>query len=269
MRCLIDGDLIVYAAGFFNDITYYTVDGAGHHKYKKDAKVVAKKRGVDPSLIVKHHEPNDKQKSLDGVDWMITNIFKSCDSDDGVVYITGSGNFRNEVAVTHKYKGNRDASNRPFWFDDMREFIVDKWGGELVEGEEADDAMGIEQCESPEDSTIICSLDKDMLMIPGQHYNWKKDVFCTVSEDEGLRHFFKQLLTGDRTDNIMGIKGVGDKTADKMMKGVFTYALMTRVIKPAYKREFGHAGNERLQENADLLWIRRSEGDRYLIGSVP
>jgi len=58
------------------------------------------------------------------------------------------------------------------------------------------------------DSSIIVSIDKDFKQVCGWHYNFvKKDKFY-VSPEEGLRFFYKQILTGDSIDGIMVLMGL-------------------------------------------------------------
>lgn len=65
------------------------------------------------------------------------------------------------------------------------------------------------------EKTVICTKDKDLDMISGLHYNWTKDKEpYEVSEQQALKAFYSQLLTGDRVDNIQGIKGIGNKKAE-------------------------------------------------------
>ena len=70
----------------------------------------------------------------------------------------------------------------------MNEYLVKEYKAEVCDGQEADDALGINQT----DQTIICTIDKDLLMIPGQHYNFVKEEFKTVTYLDGLKHFYMQ-----------------------------------------------------------------------------
>src|SRR5690606_41714779 len=71
-----------------------------------------------------------------------------------------------------------DLARKPYWYDEIRDYLIRRWGAEVVDGQEADDAIGIAAWNSykecPEYS-IIASIDKDLRMIPGYHYNWVKD----------------------------------------------------------------------------------------------
>jgi hypothetical protein len=133
-------------------------------------------------------------------------------------YLTGKGNFREEVAVTVPYKGNRSGA-KPKHYSLLREYLVDAWGFVVVEDEEADDVVVRRHYELGEDS-ILVGIDKDGLQSPGHHYNWQKQELFSVSKPEALKNFYRQILTGDRIDNIQGIKGIGPKKADKIIEYV-------------------------------------------------
>ena len=102
----------------------------------------------------------------------------------------------------------------------------------------------------PEDYTIITT-DKDLNMLRGKRYNFVKKEFNYVTEEQAMRFFYTQLLTGDRTDNIQGIPGIGPKKAEKMLKDAVTEEEMYNVAK------LGYADDVVLLENARLLWLRR------------
>jgi 5'-3' exonuclease len=61
------------------------------------------------------------------------------------------------------------------------------------------------------------SIDKDLLQVPGMHYNWVRDEKILVTPEVGLRKLYQQVLTGDGTDNIPGIYGIGDVKARKLI----------------------------------------------------
>lgn len=177
------------------------------------------------------------------------------------VFLTGKGNFRDSIATLQTYKGNRDPNNRPKYYDEIRQYLVEHQGAEVIDGQEADDAQGIEQWRNKDKSTVIVGIDKDLYMIPGFHYNWVKDKIQYISLADANYNFFKQMLEGDRTDNIPGITGVGPKTAEKLLapcnKDVIA---MSKVVKEQYKKQYGDKAREAYREVANLLWIRREEG---------
>jgi hypothetical protein len=166
-------------------------------------------------------------------------------------YLTGKGNFRNEIAVTAPYKGTRVAE-KPYHFQLLREYMERAWGFEVVDGMEADDAIGIEAYRNEPEETIIVSIDKDLNMIRGHHYNFVKEEKYFVTEEDAIRNFYLQILTGDKVDNIIGLQGVGPVKSKKLLADCSTELEMYEAVLKAYD------GDEaRVLENAKLLWILR------------
>ena len=87
-----------------------------------------------------------------------------------------------------------------------------------MKGSKADDAIAIEATKFGDDS-IIVSLDKDFDQVQGWHYNFVKKDKYYITADEGLYNFYCQFLVGDRIDNIIGVKGIGPKKAEKLLAG--------------------------------------------------
>lgn len=182
----------------------------------------------------------------------------------GQLFLSGKGNFREDIATLQVYKGNRDPANKPKYYDDIREYMIKHQGAQVVDGMEAEDRVGILQYAAKDKSTVIVGVDKDLLCIPGWHYNPVKDVFCYVTLDEANTHFWKQVLTGDRVDNIQGIPGMGPKTANKIIDPVAgDWNAMHAAVENAYTQHFGDRGWEYMDENAKLIWILRKEGETY------
>lgn len=169
-------------------------------------------------------------------------------------FLTGSNNFRKDIAVTAPYKGNRTQS-KPKHYELIREYLNKAWACEVIEGQEADDAIGIKAYEMEDvEDYVIMSIDKDLNMIRGWHYNFIKDEKYLVNDQEAIKHFYTQILTGDRVDNIVGLKGVGPKKAEKILQDCITEADMYKAVLEAYDND-----EKRVLENGQLLWIRRKE----------
>lgn len=178
------------------------------------------------------------------------------------VYLTGKSNFRDAIAVTQPYKGNRTQPKPPY-LPDVRQYLVDMWGAHIVEGREADDTVAIEYLKDP-DKRCIVAIDKDLLQIPGNHYNYKKDTLFVVTPEESLLFFYTQMLEGDRTDNIRGIPGIGKAKAPRMLEHCRTEADMYQVVRKAYAEAYPNNGDVVLQEHADLLYIHKKDNDKWL-----
>jgi hypothetical protein len=175
--------------------------------------------------------------------------------DDYRAWITGKTNFRFEVATTVPYKGNRKDAPKPRHYDALRKHLM-KLGAKMSENEEADDSVGIA---STEGNYWIVHVDKDLDQLPGWHYNPVKDEEYYVTEFEGLYSFYKQILTGDRVDNIEGIRGIGPVKADKILKDCTTEEELYAACIKAYNSNY-----DRVLENGKLLWLRREPNQMWL-----
>lgn len=171
-------------------------------------------------------------------------------------FLTGSGNYRYDIAKTQPYKGNRKAE-KPKHYDLLREYLIKAWGCEVVEGQEADDAIGIMASENEDkESFVIMSIDKDLDMIEGWHYNFVKDNKYFIEPFEALKRFYSQILTGDNVDNIPGLKGIGPAKSAKILAECDNEQKLFDAVLKAYD------GNlEYLTEMGQLLWIRRKPNE--------
>ncbi len=187
---LIDGDLVVYsicsAAEYGNDIAYVRLE-----------------------------------EILSAIDSKIMFLKNRTESKKARVFFSGSRNFRFDIMP--EYKAHRRDKERPYYLEAARKYVEAKWDAESMEGLEADDLMCIHQ--KQDGTTIIATIDKDMLQCKGWHYRWetqhKGEAFievdnvgkleCTINDKNvkkisgyGPLFLCWQLLTGDSTDNVMG-----------------------------------------------------------------
>lgn len=269
MKALIDYDVITYQQGFASDKSFYISPDGIQYSSAKEAKQYWPR---DQLTKVVHHEPWELCRL--GVDEYISYILQETGATEYVGFITGKGNYRETIDSILPYKGNRP-NIKPTWYEKIQEHLVKKHHGVVVDGMEADDAMGIEQwkdysstqssinegCDKDHShcaETIICTTDKDLDMIPGWHYNFRKNKTYFVPEDVAIRWFYKQLIMGDKqTDNIQGIPGAGPAAA-RVIDLCETEEEMYETVREAY-----HASGQNdfdLLENATLLWIQREEG---------
>lgn len=181
--------------------------------------------------------------------------------DNHKLYLTGSSNFRNEVAVSQPYKGGRQ-SRKPVHKDLLREYMLDAWKAELSDNMEADDCIAIKSTEL-EHKSIICSLDKDFLQIPTKIYDYTKKIMKEVDERSATEWLYRQALMGDRVDNIAGVNGIGPKKAEKALEDWTTEReLYERCLKLYEDNELNA---DRLYESLQLLYLLRSADDKYRI----
>lgn len=207
------------------------------------------------------------------LDVCISNILRDSGCSEYKLFVSGHTNFRKEIDPS--YKANRTGDD-PKHRESLRLHLINEWGAIECEGFEADDMCGIEQKE--DGSTCIVAIDKDLLQVPGLHYSWpiirkgtivRQGGFTEISKEEGMKRFFTQTLTGDVSDNIKGIHGIGPKKAEKLIADCKTEAEMYDVIQFWYTSSLMVENPEqeeiRLRNNLDLLWIWRELGVTYSV----
>jgi len=182
---------------------------------------------------------------------LVDQILVNTEATEYNLYLTGKDNFR--YTIYPEYKAHRP-KEKPVWLEAIRQYLIATFNAEVIDGMEADDALGLNQTED----SVICSIDKDLLMIPGKHFNFVKNEFYEVTEFEGLKHFYKQCLMGDRSDNIKGIEKIGTKKADKLLAECETEKHLFDAVRNAY------GNDEEFKMNAQVLWIRQKGKEDWL-----
>jgi len=117
------------------------------------------------------------------------------------------------------YKHKRKNSKHPPIYYALREYLKQNYNCIYIDGLEADDIVCTyyTECRKAGMNVTLCSTDKDVIFqVSGIHYNYAKKEFIKVTASEATYFLYKQVLMGDTTDNISGIKGVGEKTVDKL-----------------------------------------------------
>lgn len=197
----------------------------------------------------------DESLAVSRLEQTVIEICMDLDVDEYKGFLTGQGNFRNDIAVTVPYKGTRP-SEKPVHLQALRNHLVESWGFVIVNGIEADDAVGIEAYKVSEDESVMVHIDKDLNQFRGHHYNYRKQHRYYVSEFDGWYNFYLQILTGDRIDNIQGLKGIGPAKGAKILKDCKTVEDLYDAVLKAYDGD-----TVRVLENGQLLYLQRKEGD--------
>lgn len=204
-------------------------------------------------------ENDDFNIALYRIDELLDNILTKTGATSYRAFLTGANNFRKQIYP--EYKANR-TQPKPKHLKGLQEYSLEKLNAEYApETLEADDALAINQTED----TIICSLDKDLLQVPGKHFSWeingkgwtRPDTFTEQTELEGLRLFYKQCLKGDTSDNVKGVEGLGEKKATALLMDCTSDLEMFKTVRKLY-------GNDaEFIMNASVLWILRSLDDKW------
>jgi 5'-3' exonuclease len=194
-------------------------------------------------------------------DFMLKEIAEACNQSSMELWLSGKNNFRYEVFP--EYKANRINAKRPKWEHEVKDFMRVHFQANTSEGCEADDMLGVRATELG-DGSIIATIDKDLDMIPGWHYNFVKREHYFVSPEKAIRHFYYQCIVGDAADGIKGVPGLGPKKAKNLLDACEEEALRdgTDVNKLYYECVSNlFSCYEEFEMTAKCLWIWRKPGD--------
>ena len=254
---IIDGDWVVFMMAF-----------AANSQMKKDGKLM-------PIPLV-----------LKLVDNYIDKLMRRLDATSYVFILTGRNNFRknivyDHVPTTHKsygqkaYKANRKGTELPPYLNEIRLHLEDRHGALTEEFAEADDGLGI-WVYANQDTSILVACDKDLDMIPGKHYNPRKDEEYEVTEEGSLIFAATQILTGDSVDNIPSLySAFGKKVTKKVRQEVVdqlhparskwlsaeirAFEMACKTVETMYPDLNDLDVNKFCVRNRDLIWIHRDK----------
>lgn len=197
-------------------------------------------------------EDKDEKIAFYRLDEMIKTILRELGTKDYKCFLTSQDHSCFRYDIEPNYKANRKAP-KPLHYLALREYLIEHHPTEVVHGMEADDALGINQTED----TVIVSIDKDLRQIPGKHYHFVNKELYEIDDVAGIRWFYKQILIGDRSDGIEGLRGVGPVRADKYLDGFNDEYEMYQAVKELY----GEEGQEALLKAGQLLKIKRTKDE--------
>lgn len=208
-------------------------------------------------------------------DSKVNHISVNTFADTTMTAIKGVGNFR--LDIYPEYKANRPPLDPVFVkkLDYLIDYTVEK-GAIKCDGWEADDQViaWAHEADLRGDRFVIAAIDKDILQYPGNHYNYggsakkpipEDDRWTFTSIEDGWERFCAQLLTGDRVDNIIAIKGIGPAKAKKALAGKTHNQMMAEVVQ-RYKDFFGQDWEQKLDVNCNLIYMRRWLKDEFVFG---
>src|SRR3989304_526118 len=144
MKALLDLDIICYRCGFAVEKNTYHIyiKGEEHfgpvavYRYKKE---IPKYYSEDAGCFIeKVKDVEPVENALQGVKATLQSIIGAVGATSYKGFLTGEGNFREVISITRKYKGNRNPEHKPIYYKEIREYLINYWDAEVVDGMEAD-----------------------------------------------------------------------------------------------------------------------------------
>lgn len=269
-RAVFDGDVLAYKSGFSVERRYYsaTVNGV---QYKFSSLKQAKKDLPKDTEVVQKKEVGGLNQAKMNLVSMLRSVVREFQIADYSIYLSPEDvtkGYRYKAATTAGYKQNRKGE-KPVHLKELRRFMVNELMAVIAPDDlEADDLLGMAA-----GTAMVCSIDKDLLMVPGVHYNLNNQSIVKSVQPGNLEltvgpagkkklkgcafaWFCAQMILGDSVDNIKGIPGMGDVAAYNLLKDCKKAKDMLNCIEKVYKEK---ASMERFEENKTLLWINQAE----------
>lgn len=152
----------------------------------------------------------------------------------------------NQPTFRHKeydtYKSNRDPSplNKPMFFYELKKHVIKKWEACISNvGLESDDECLIAKNHYDKAyDVVIAHIDKDLKQLPGKFYNYNAKVEEIITAEQAYLNLWTQVLTGDSSDSIRGIPGIGPVKANEILSSNPTLDYSHKVWM-AYSEKFG------------------------------
>jgi DNA polymerase-1 len=190
MKLIIDGDMFLYRASFSTEVEI---------KWDEDTWTL-------------HSSEKESQHSFDSC---LMSVVNKLDKDaEFILAFSDTENYRYDIFPN--YKSNRKNTRKPLGLKALREWAIESYDSRVFPRLEADDVCGIMATEDP--TFVAVSGDKDFGTLPITWYNMLRDEMRSVTPEEADKFHLIQTLAGDPTDGYMGVKGIGTKTAEKILE---------------------------------------------------
>lgn len=201
----------------------------------------------------------------------VLNYYVYCTEADRYIFVFSDKTknlHRYHSALEREYKGKRTYEEKyeGEWSD--LAFISGYLNHTLttikVPGMEADDVVSLMQREN----TFIISEDKDLDQVPGIHYDLSPlrkgndGFFYETGYNDAINCLVKQMITGDSTDNIVGVPGKGlAYFRDHVEPITSPFQKWSKVMSVYFEKYGPYKGIHHFVENFNLLAMRTMVGE--------
>ena len=178
---LIDGDMIPYIVGYTTDLE------DANRAYRAVSKLLPQLASEDfchPLKFAALMQTPEFNNKMQHANFIVNDWVSKAEADSALIYLTTStNNYRNAIAFSKPYKGQRNSEKPPFFYE-IKHYIATHHEAIIADGMEADDLMSIEMwrrhrlCCGKEmqigseqhkvfSDCAIVSKDKDLRIVPG------------------------------------------------------------------------------------------------------
>ena len=209
-----------------------------------------------------YKDSDDADKVGDSMNQFMSDIMIITGSTQFAGFFSPKRTSRHDIYPAYKATRKPIDSGIAKWKPYIIEYMEEYWGFVTAINEEADDAVA--DLQRGMSNTIICSPDKDLKQIPGRHYDYKKGIQSFVSGEQGKYNWAVQMITGDTTDNIKGVPGMGPVAARKLLgigAGLVDEDEYEGIVQQVYLDKFGNLDEYLL--HTKLIGMGDGNPDKY------
>ncbi len=234
---LIDADTLAYTACLASEEAVDVLPKEFYTEMEWDSIINNPSYDADKGIIYNMNLPAALNVAEDKLKRILDNT--GC-IDCELHFTIGRANFRYKLSSS--YKSGR-TGRMPAGLYETKKALLSKYNGQMHSEWEADDYVVYAMKAYPS-KYILVAMDKDVYnSIPGKHYNYyesaqfnKSMSWIEISEDTAKVWPYIQTLTGDATDNVLGIKGIGPAKAAKLVKADMSEAELWKAVTNAWEK---------------------------------
>jgi len=257
MLAIIDGDVLAYMA----------CESRWKKKAKDNISIISLDENGDriPLQFTKEEDRYYLEESWENFKEMLQALLDEVFCEEFLMAVKGENNYRNAILPTYKMNRHKDPNKQNIFVPTLRKLAVAEDLAIAAHGMEADDLIRIwaEECRAYGIDYIICSIDKDLRCIPGNHFLMRDKKIITINEKSAIRHYYCQLLKGDPTDNVLGVPRVGEIKADRILTACSDEEEYQEAVVEQYMIAYGEGWFEQLLVNGRMIHLLRSHRDFF------
>jgi 5'-3' exonuclease len=162
-------------------------------------------------------ESYDLRKGMEYIANFIEDLKAKFLTNDVVLVVGDKNNWRKQYHPD--YKANRKDKEKPPMYDIILNEMYNIYNIQSLSNLEADDTCRIiyEDNKTFPTRKILVSIDKDFHSFPCELYDPLHDKQYVINEAEADYNLMKQIIMGDKADNIQGLDGYGEVKTTKFL----------------------------------------------------
>lgn len=162
-------------------------------------------------------ESYDLRKGMDYLNNFIEDLKNRFLTNDVILVVGDKNNWRKQYYP--EYKANRKDKEKPPMYEIILNELYNKYEVVSLPNLEADDTCRIisEDNQNYPTRKILVSIDKDFHSFPCELYDPLHDKQYVINNEEAGYNLMKQIIMGDKADNIQGLEGYGEVKTTKFL----------------------------------------------------